>query len=36
VAEHEQAQRRLILGELPLPPERRSAQGEVARRIGHL
>jgi hypothetical protein len=36
VAEHEQAQRRLILGELPLPPERRSAQGEVARRLGHL
>jgi hypothetical protein len=36
VAEHEPAQRRLILGELPLPPERRSAQGEVARRLGHL
>lgn len=36
VEEHESAQRRLILAELPLPPERRSAQGEVVRRLGHL
>jgi hypothetical protein len=36
VAEHENAQRRLILADLPLPPERRSAQGEVVRRLGHL
>src|SRR5215813_10726619 len=33
-AEHENAQRRLVLGELPLPPERRTAQGEVVRRLG--
>jgi len=35
-AAHEGAQRRLILGDLPLPPERRDAQGELVRRLGHL
>ncbi|HEY1907358.1 MAG TPA: hypothetical protein VGG91_15030 [Myxococcaceae bacterium] len=36
VAEHENAQRRLILADLPLSAERRNAQGEVVRRLGHL
>jgi len=36
VAEHERAQRRLILGDLPISPELRSAQGVMLRRLGHL
>src|SRR5262249_26951447 len=36
VAEHERAQRRLILGELPISPELRNAQGAMLRRLGHL
>ena len=36
VAEHERAQRRLILAELPLSPELRNAQGVLLRRLGHL
>ena len=36
VVEHERAQRRLILGELPISPELRSAQGAMLRRLGHL
>jgi len=36
VTEHERAQRRLILAELPLSPELRNAQGAMLRRLGHL
>jgi len=36
VTEHERAQRRLILGELPISPELRNAQGAMLRRLGHL
>lgn len=36
VAEHERAQRRLILADLPLSPELRNAQGALLRRLGHL
>ena len=36
VAEHERAQRRLILGDLPLSSELRIAQGAMLRRLGHL
>jgi hypothetical protein len=36
VAEHERAQRRLILGDLPISPELRNAQGALLRRLGHL
>jgi hypothetical protein len=36
VGEHEAAQRRLILGELPLSAELRDAQSAALRRLGHL
>jgi len=34
--EHEDGQRRLILADLPLSPELRTAQGELLLRLGHL
>jgi hypothetical protein len=36
VAEHEDAQRRLILADLPLSPERRREQAELLLQLGHL
>ena len=36
VAEHEDAQRRLILADLPLSPERRQEQAELLRQLGSL
>lgn len=36
VAEHEDAQRRLILADLPLSPERRQEQAELLRHLGRL
>jgi hypothetical protein len=34
VAQHEDAQRRLILADLPLSPERRQEQAELLRQLG--
>jgi hypothetical protein len=36
VAEHEDAQRRLILADLPLSPERRQEQADLLRHLGRL